>query len=137
MHYEMSREDPNVGRNQREPPLHGEHFMVHGVKARCWSIPVFEGLTQRPIEPFSTMDVVLDLCDNYVLTPYVYPESWKEDDIVRQFISLFFITDIGGTLVYLIPATFSYFFIFDHKLKQHPLFLKVRQVKTVYTIIDR
>ncbi|XP_071957909.1 lathosterol oxidase-like [Antedon mediterranea] len=81
------------------------------------------------------MDVILDVCDRHLLTPYVYSTSWQEDDILRQFISLFFITVIGGTLVYIIPATFSYFFIFDHKLKEHPLFLK-NQVRReiIYTL---
>ena len=70
------------------------------------------------------MDYILDAWDHYLLTPYVYPASWHEQDMLRQFISLYLIVNVGGAMVYLIPSTLSYFFLFDHKLKNHPLFLK-------------
>ena len=74
------------------------------------------------------MDLVLSAADSYVLTPYVYPTSWKEDDVTRQLISLFTIVNIGGYVMYFSLATLSYYFIFDHKMLKHPKILKVRQV---------
>lgn len=70
------------------------------------------------------MDLVLGVADQYVLTPYVYPASWREDNILRQLLSLYVITCIGGYFLYFITTTFSYFFIFDKRLMQHPHFLK-------------
>ena len=77
------------------------------------------------------MDLVLNVADHYVLTPYVYPSNWKEDDIYRQLISLYAITVVGGYLLYLSTTTFSYFFIFDKRLMQHPHFLKVSKPRKV------
>ena len=70
------------------------------------------------------MDLILDALDGYILTPYVYPSSWPEDNILRQFVSLYIILLCGAGFTYLGMATFSYFFLFDHRLKKHPLFLK-------------
>ena len=71
------------------------------------------------------MDLVLDVADEYVFTPYVYSPSWSPDDIWRQTLSLYAITCLGGYIMYLSIATFSFFFIFDRRLMKHPLFLKV------------
>lgn len=70
------------------------------------------------------MDLVLNAADQYLLTPYVYPASWEEDDVVRQLISLFVIVNIGGYVMYLSLATISFYFIFDRRLMKHPQFLK-------------
>lgn len=70
------------------------------------------------------MDLILDACDKYFLSPFVYPQSWPEDYPLRQFISLFLITGVGGWLLYFITACFSYYFMFDHKYMLHPQFLK-------------
>lgn len=69
------------------------------------------------------MDLVLDVCDYYFLTPHVYPTSWSENSIYRQFLSLYVIVTIGGWLLYMSFAAISYFFLFDHRLKSHTLFL--------------
>ncbi|KAI0240652.1 Lathosterol oxidase [Lamellibrachia satsuma] len=66
------------------------------------------------------MDVALKYSDEYFFTPYVYPKSWPEEDLLRQFLSLNVIVDVGGTLLYLITASLSWFFIFDSRLLQHP-----------------
>ncbi len=71
------------------------------------------------------MDVVLGVVDHYVFTPYVYPTSVPEDSIWRQFLSLNIVTAIGGSLLYIIPATFAYLFIFDKELLKHPQILEV------------
>lgn len=71
------------------------------------------------------MDLVLNLADHYVLTPYVYPGSWPEDGPLRQILSLLLLTNLGAAVLYLSLASVSYYFIFDHKLKKHPHFLEV------------
>ena len=75
----------------------------------------------------ATMDVVLGPADQYFFTPYIYPSWMPEDNLLRQFISLNIITDIGGALVYLIPATLNYFLIFNKEILTHPLILQVSQ----------
>ncbi|KAM4726627.1 lathosterol oxidase [Anableps anableps] len=70
------------------------------------------------------MDLVLNVADHYVLTPYVYPESWAEDGALRQIISLLVVTNLGAAILYLGLGAFSYYFIFDHKLMKHPHFLE-------------
>jgi lathosterol oxidase len=81
------------------------------------------------------MDLVLNAADSYLLTPYVYPSWWKEDDVTRQLFSLFAIVVIGGYVMYLSLATLSYYFIFDHKLFKHPKMLKVSIfIKRIYKL---
>ncbi|EQC27046.1 lathosterol oxidase [Saprolegnia diclina VS20] len=70
------------------------------------------------------MDLVLAAADEYVLTPHVYPASWPADDVYRQAISLFFITMLGGYVLYLSFATLSYHFVYDKEYMKHPKFLK-------------
>jgi len=65
---------------------------------------------------------MLDFFDHHVFDN-VYPESWARDDTLRQFISLYTIVNLGGALVYLIPAILNYYLIFDHSLMRHKLFL--------------
>lgn len=80
------------------------------------------------------MDVVLNYADEFVLTPYVYPTSWAEDNPGRQIISLFIITNLGGYALYFIFAALSYQFIFDKRLMKHPLILENQvQKEIVYT----
>ena len=67
---------------------------------------------------------MLDLCDHSIFTPYVYPASFQPIDWRRQLLSLFLILTIGAYVLYFTCATFSYFFIFDRSLMQHPKFLK-------------
>lgn len=71
------------------------------------------------------MDHVLNIADNYLFTPYVYPASWSEDGALRQIISLWVVTVLGAELLYLGFGTLNYYYVFDHKLMMHPHFLKV------------
>lgn len=71
------------------------------------------------------MDLVLEAADRHLLTPYVYPAGWPEDEPCRQLLSLFVITNLGALALYLLFGTLSYYFIFDHELKKHPHFLEV------------
>lgn len=73
------------------------------------------------------MDLVLNVADHYVLTPYVYPASWPEDGALRQIISLLVLTNLGAAVLYLGLGAVSYFFVFDHNLKKHPHFLEVKR----------
>ncbi|BGP17568.1 hypothetical protein JCM10213_004109 [Rhodosporidiobolus nylandii] len=51
------------------------------------------------------------------------PSSLGRDSIVRQSLSLYGITYVGILLLYFSVATFSYYAIFDHRMKLHPRFL--------------
>lgn len=70
------------------------------------------------------MDLILEKLDTYFLTPYVYPSDWHEDDWKRQLLTLFLLMNVGGWLLYMISASFSFLFIFDRRLMQHPLILE-------------
>lgn len=84
------------------------------------------------------MDTVLYISDEY-LFDYVYGaiwpaytktvagsviSSWPRDDVYRVGLSLFLITSVFGWLLYLISASMSYYFVFDHDYMKHPKFLK-------------
>lgn len=73
------------------------------------------------------MDIILYNADHYFFTPYVYPETWRPEEPLRQLINLYVVTNIGGALLYLSCATISFYLLFDHQLMKHPLFLKVRR----------
>ena len=67
--------------------------------------------------------MVLDFCDEHGLDR-VYPEWMPRDDPMRQLASLLVIVTTGAFVLYLATATFSYYFIFDHRLMKHKRFLK-------------
>ena len=69
------------------------------------------------------MDLVLSRLDEYLLTPYVYPESWPENNSFRQLLSLYVLTGLGGWLVYFISASVGYFYLFDKRYRRHPNFI--------------
>lgn len=70
------------------------------------------------------MDVLLIPLDEYVYTPYVYPSSWKETDIERQCLSVFFTLIVGALALYFVVAGFVYVVLFDKEIRQHRFFLK-------------
>ena len=70
------------------------------------------------------MDLILEKLDTYFLTPCVYPSDWHEDDWKRQLLTLFLLMNVGGWLLYMISASFSFLFIFDRRLMQHSLILE-------------
>ncbi|CAF1239596.1 unnamed protein product [Rotaria sordida] len=71
------------------------------------------------------MDIVLNIYDHWLLTPYVYPKTgWPENNPIRQLISLTLLVNIHGVLLYFLLASFSFFFLFDKQLMKHSLFLK-------------
>ncbi len=74
------------------------------------------------------MDIVLNIHDRYIFTPYIYPEQgWPEDDLLRQLISLTILVNINAVILYFFLAGFSYFFLYDKQQMNHPLFLKVNE----------
>ncbi|XP_030281478.1 lathosterol oxidase-like isoform X2 [Sparus aurata] len=78
------------------------------------------------------MDHVLNNADKYILTPYVYPASWPEDGALRQMISLWVLTNLGAELIYLGFGALSFYYVFDHKLMKHPLFLENQVKKEIH-----
>lgn len=74
------------------------------------------------------MDLLLNNADHFLLTPYIYPSSLPEDNPLRQIISLFLVTNVGGFFLYFLAATLSYVFVFDKRLLKHPLILQVMVV---------
>ncbi|EPX74625.1 C-5 sterol desaturase Erg31 [Schizosaccharomyces octosporus yFS286] len=71
------------------------------------------------------MDYLLDLADHYVLDS-VYDQAYPlaRDNILREAISLFFLTWMGGFLLYITFSSLSYRYVFDKSLMKHPKFLK-------------
>ncbi|KAK3715434.1 c-5 sterol desaturase [Vermiconidia calcicola] len=55
---------------------------------------------------------------------YAWMSRWDRDNIYRQFISLYLLTSLFGTLIYFFCSTLSYIFIFDKTTFQHPKYLK-------------
>ncbi|KAI9826222.1 MAG: c-5 sterol desaturase [Sarea resinae] len=55
---------------------------------------------------------------------WAYMSAWPRDNIVRQSVSLYFITWFFGLVVYFVCATASYVFVFDKTTFYHPKFLK-------------
>ncbi|KAG0648495.1 Sterol-C5-desaturase [Hyphodiscus hymeniophilus] len=53
-----------------------------------------------------------------------YLSQWTRDNIIRQLISLYFITWIAGASIYFIVSSLSYIFVFDKTTFKHPKFLK-------------
>lgn len=82
------------------------------------------------------MDHVLNNADKYILTPYVYPASWPEDGALRQMISLWVLTNLGAELIYLGFGALSFYYVFDHKLMKHPLFLEVGCLVRDVTVVS-
>eukprot|EP00056_Hartaetosiga_gracilis_P003694 m.66085 g.66085 ORF g.66085 m.66085 type:complete len:280 (+) comp11549_c0_seq1:119-958(+) len=74
------------------------------------------------------MDLVLQACDDHVLTPFVYPESVPEGSWWRQLLSLWAISGIGGFLLYFSCASLAWIFCFDKKLRQHDKFYKNQEL---------
>lgn len=58
------------------------------------------------------------------------------DSILRQSVSLYVLVYIGILLLYFSIATFSYYFIFDHRMKTHPRFLKDQVSKEIKFSLD-
>ena len=82
------------------------------------------------------MDLFVRPLDEYLLTPYVYPETWKEDDIYRQALTIFVFLNVGAVLLYFFAAGFAYVFLFDKEIRQHQFFLKDQEkIEIQYALI--
>ncbi|GAA5867965.1 hypothetical protein JCM1840_003633 [Sporobolomyces johnsonii] len=62
--------------------------------------------------------------------------SLPRDHILRQSLSLYGITYIGILLLYFSVATFSYYYIFDHRMKHHPRYLPDQVRKEIMFSLD-
>lgn len=78
------------------------------------SSPFLSNLTASPPPP--TLSTLLSSLPSISNLP--------RDSILRQSLSLYAITYIGIILLYFGVASFSYYCIFDHRMKLHPRFLK-------------
>ena len=82
------------------------------------------------------MDIFITPLDEYVLTPYVYPETWKENDIERQALTIFTALIVGGLLLYFIIGGFVYVFLFDKEIRKHKFFLPNQElIEIKYALI--
>lgn len=82
--------------------------------------PSIDLVTQSPTPPLAS-------------APHSFPvagtvSAWPRDYIMRQILSVTTLTIIGIIVLYLLFASVSYYFIFDHRMMRHPRFLK-NQVK--------
>ncbi|CAO3631269.1 unnamed protein product [Cunninghamella blakesleeana] len=64
------------------------------------------------------------LLTNGTVTQNFYVGEWTTDNIYRQFLSVFILVTLGGWFFYLGTACFSYCFIFDKEMMNHPKVLK-------------
>ncbi|KAF1822625.1 ERG3, C-5 sterol desaturase [Dissoconium aciculare CBS 342.82] len=55
---------------------------------------------------------------------YAYLSQWDRDNVLRQSITLFFVTMVSANLLYFVFATLSYLLVFDHATFKHPKYLK-------------
>ncbi|KAK3047112.1 c-5 sterol desaturase [Extremus antarcticus] len=55
---------------------------------------------------------------------YAWMSRWDRDDLLRQCVSLYFITWLFGLVIYFLCATLSYVFVFDKDTFNHPKYLK-------------
>jgi len=80
------------------------------------------------------MDLVLELCEQEIYTPYLFPSyhAFPKDSLSRQLLGLTLVVIIGGYLLYLIFASLSFLLIYDKTLMKHPLYLK-NQIKRELT----
>lgn len=69
------------------------------------------------------MDLVLNFLDHYLLTPYIYPSSWPEENLLRQTLTLYFVVVVGGWLLYFLTASAGFYFLFDRRYRLHPNFI--------------
>jgi len=72
------------------------------------------------------MDLVLNYADHAVFNDlYDTCCDLPQDNIWRQYFSLYTISLVAGVSQYIILASLSYQFLFDKKLLNHPFILKV------------
>jgi len=77
------------------------------------------------------MDVAVDLLDPVLFDSMFshFPESFQQRDFwVRQYISAFLITWIGGSIMYLVFAAFSYVTLFGRAQRKDKRFLKNQEL---------
>lgn len=64
------------------------------------------------------MDLIIKLVEPYSFD-LLFPETWKNTDITRQFIEVFIVLAIGGELFYFFTSGLDYFFFFDKRWLEH------------------
>ncbi|OWZ01640.1 C-5 sterol desaturase [Phytophthora megakarya] len=77
------------------------------------------------------MDLILEYADYYALDG-LYPADIPRGNISRQVVSITALALVGGYLLYIIGAGFTYKFLFDKEMMSHPKFMK-HQVRNEIT----
>ena len=71
---------------------HGKtyHSLKYTIYSLSCSPPFYHSSLSFHLSPGSSraMDLVLNVADYHLLTPYVYPTSWAEEGALRQILSL-------------------------------------------------
>ncbi|KAJ3157674.1 c-5 sterol desaturase [Geranomyces variabilis] len=77
------------------------------------------------------MDILLNAADHYALDSLykhvpnaLEPYFADRDHAVRQCFSLWLISLVGVNILYFLFSTLSYYTLFDHRIKQHPKYLR-------------
>ncbi len=50
--------------------------------------------------PCNMADIILHIAETYIFTPFVWPKSFPLDAPIRQFLTLYFFTNIGAVIMY-------------------------------------
>lgn len=83
-------------------------------------------LLQSVVGLHSSRDTRYGVAPTYFLPPtsFASQSMLPRDNIVRQFVSLWFITTVFGWILYFFTALFSYYVVYDHENFKHPKYLK-------------
>ncbi|KIX98740.1 uncharacterized protein Z520_05201 [Fonsecaea multimorphosa CBS 102226] len=95
-----------------EPKVNESNSLPFGSQEAASLLPQFK-YTYEPASKYLHLDP----------TEWAYKSSWPRDTVYRQFVSLFMITWLFGSVLYFGFATLSYFFVFDKETMKHPKFL--------------
>jgi hypothetical protein len=64
------------------------------------------------------MDLIVEFIEPYTFD-HVFPASWPNTDITRQFIEIFVVLAISGELFYFFTSGLDYFLFFDKRWLSH------------------
>ena len=96
-------------------------------KAPFHAITAFSNVTTTTDLPNPSLDLLSKSVD--FLSQHT--TNLPRDSILRQALSLYAITYAGILLLYFSIATLSYYFIFDHRMAQHPRYLSNQVAKEI------
>lgn len=103
----------NFGSKNATAPAQGLHM-----PAPVTYLASLAGKLQRKDEVYGHFPQFFDFDE------YTNASLLSRSNLIREFVSIFFITAIFGWILYFSVASFSYFFVFDKKIFNHPRYLK-------------